>query len=1163
MDSQEDILKDDEKANLGKKLLAEACEKEGLDDKHLPKLSEILGVKSKEALKHVQYEDYLKLEPKVRPWGKRALQKLLEVTVNKGDAGKTFEEVQKKHLETVKQRQEAAKLLLKELKEMHNSHSHSKGIREKEEALWQAIEIPKYWPPLEKSLVGLLENIQKQLEHQELTVSKTESISDMEVLRQVSGGLALRGIYKTSSFADVLAKRDQPIQVPDGFRLAGPEQGSLFERKEFSSSAAEAAFTKSMEKLGFSITISAKAGFWGLNVDTVIDYSSSSQSKETHQSRSEQSYICTTKYHYMPLASCYFQKHQLRLTDVALQELQAIEHLLSSTQEEDRSNMLKSRCKSFFSMFGSHVNQGPLHFGGIFWWKASIEGFRAEQREEMKQQASESLDGYVRAAFSSFGVSMGVDVEGSKYSSHASSQGRDGRRAHTEIQHYVTNTGCPPETNFLPQWKGLVTNNTTWCVIDQGFQLIPVWDIILLNQSDFKSSCQMSSILRAAYEALTNHSVSIMFGEELVSAVEEARASMECVKAWEVTVDEDKLSTLIKFKQNLSEKTKTHNVWINICLSEKGLQEFLVNTVLFCKKSPPENTMCIKSLLKCLLDPYVYSVKDFPRSSFIMQWIFDSKHMLPEALSVSELEDLTTTLLQMKEYIQEVTYAPETATSAIHEAKVKATLTISSTVYYLLQVLRGRAQKDIEQVDIDREIEDVLLDHFKERNLLARIREFPKTKAFSADLEKHIAKKKRWHFFVQNFDHADVGNIQHITNNIIMRVMENTGKKEQEKRDYSQSFIHEILNEVQKGISSVPSNAKYSFNTDYAIDLSLYLCRMASERFKGLHETFRKANDPAIYLANKREDFFKYFQFSCQGATSITTFAVFLCAKIVPALRQAIYERTALTIAQDIRVKLPDFSGNRSSLEAFILKYQAEKENFEYFQEYLNFSGDFMKSYIERRVETYCLDKNRRLEKFLDDSLTHLYENILSAVFQSTKTVKDRRDRNDKISLWLDEFCKALREVLIFPRSNLRSIEHQEIKDIDFLKNAMTEALASLKDSLKEEFPDADMRVFKKQPHAILAEQFSGCWNQCPFCGAVCTNTVPHHDGDHQLVFHRPQVLAGYRWYKTDNLVIDICSGSIVSSNSFRIDENTWIPYKKYRDAVFKARLDRALKDMI
>ncbi|KFV58034.1 Interferon-induced very large GTPase 1, partial [Tyto alba] len=631
----------------------------GLDCSHwLPRLSEILGIKSREALKHAQYEDYLKLECEVRyPWETKALQKLLELT----DSKATFEELQKERLKMAKQRQEEAKLILKELKEMHKSRSHSKDVlRQKEEALWQAMEIPKeHWAPPGKSLVDV--------------------------------------IYRPSSFADVLAKRDQLIRVPDGFKLAGPEQGTLLERKEFSSSAAEATFTKSMEQLGFSISVSAKAGFWGFNVEADADYSSSSRSEDTRQSRSEQSYICTTKYQYIPLASCYFQKHQLRLSDAALQELQDIEHLLSITPKADRPTMLKSRCESFFSRFGSHINQGPLHFGGIFWWKASTEGFKAEQREEMKRQASEALNCYVGASYSSFGGRAGVEVDISKSSSRASLQGKDGRNANTAVQLYVANTGGPSETDSLPQWKlGLVTNNTTWRVIDRGFQLIPVWDIILFNHSsDFKSIYQMSSSLRAVYEELTNRSVGTMFGEELVSAVEEARAFMECVKSW-VAVDERKLLMLIDLKQNLNEKTKNHSVWINVCLSDKALQEFLVNTVLLFQKSPPENIIYIKSLLRCLLDPHVYSVKDFPRSSFIMQWIFHTKQMLPETLSVSEIEDLTKTLLQMKEYIQEVTYAPEASASAIHEAKIKATLTASLSVYSLLQFLQEKAQKDTE-----------------------------------------------------------------------------------------------------------------------------------------------------------------------------------------------------------------------------------------------------------------------------------------------------------------------------------------------------------------------------------------------------------------------------------------------------------------------------------
>uniref|UniRef100_A0A663MGL5 MACPF domain-containing protein n=1 Tax=Athene cunicularia TaxID=194338 RepID=A0A663MGL5_ATHCN len=266
-----------------------------------------------------------------------------------------------------------------------------------------------------------------------------------------------------------------------------------------------------------------------------------------------QSYICTTKYQYIPLASCYFQKHQLQLSDVALRELQDIEHLLSITPEADRPLMLKSRCASFFSRFGSHINQGPLHFGGIFWWRATAEGFSAEQREELKREASEALSSFVGASYSGFGASVEAGVSVSKSSSRASVERKAGRSTHMAIQLYVANTGGPSETDSLPQWKaGLVANNTTWCVIDRGFQLMPVWDIILFNHSsDFKSIYQMSSSLRATYEALTNHSAGTMFGEELVSAVEEARAFVEHVKAWEVRADERQLLTLMDVKRNL------------------------------------------------------------------------------------------------------------------------------------------------------------------------------------------------------------------------------------------------------------------------------------------------------------------------------------------------------------------------------------------------------------------------------------------------------------------------------------------------------------------------------------------------------------------------------------------------------------------------------------
>ncbi|XP_064267497.1 interferon-induced very large GTPase 1-like [Passer domesticus] len=2373
MASQEDTQEGDAKAQL----LAEAFQKEGMDAGYwLPKASQILGIKCREALQHLDYEDYLKMECEVRhPWEKKALQKLLKITDDK----MTTKGVQKKHLEKTKQKKEEAKKALKDLTEMLKRRRHSQdALREKAETLWRAMEIPKeFWPQPKKPLADMLESIQKQLEQQELSAGRGENIPDTEVLKRASGGLALQGIYRTSRPEDVLAKREQLLRVPEGFQLASPEQGSLLERKEFSSSAAESTFSKSMEQLGFSMSVSAKFSFWGINLGVGVDHSSSLQSQDTHQSHSEQSYFCTTKYQYIPLASCYFQRHQLRLSDAALRELQDMEQQrLSFCWEEDNPTLVKM-CESFFSRFGSHINQGPLHFGGIFWWKASTEGFRAEQREEMKRQTTEALNSFVGASWGRFRASVEGSLDVSKPSALASVQGRARESSHTAIQVSMVHTGGPADTASLPQWKtGLISDNTTWCVIDRGFELIPVWDIILCNHCrDFKSAGQMSRALRAAYKALTNQSVGTIFGEELGSAVQEARDFMGIVKTWEVTKgDEEKLLMLMELKDDLSAKTKNSSVWINVCLSDKALQEFLVNTVRSCQESPPENTTSIKVMLRSLLNPHIYSVKDFPKASSIMQWIFQTEHLLPRPPKVSELQELIQTLQQMKEHIHAVTYAPGSTASDVHEAKIEATLTSSLAIYSLLQSLQEQAQKDMEllvllivtstgyqvesstfqhllghpeiqymakemeaaheeyvnlkeqdasraeafllltgltvtpesqelsieqkrerlvfmedhmkglwssriknllqkhsggenwerleqdldslisgclddkwdeermqnilrdledtfptpedpsqsqsksdsskskaneaianqefllllkrlgleshyprkmgmgdfrtickislqdsqpsqdtelpsyflqklltvdyrvrcltcwedsnpklaalpqttakehqqsdsfeeffdnltepapehesidshvhpmdlqmaifhcaddflrqtlatklafcqlavplllpnpstshiefplyalshiqrswkeveksgeqartksynnklifqaqtpivsfirigssasssksqllnallskrkhdtffhrhcrgstrerllmeglveiawycprgspednfercvafcnlhgdardhgaqlqflqeisavnvalvseldhmdsrgkkllqdlwqsqsplvcllteqenvaagqasknikigiknrneaelmdqltktisdllegsnagfsleacvdkarqygfvvdadqpecvtakakakelverlkkeklseiksqllplqgklwyqwcqkdkeltrlqekrnksiehhrsqienekkairekqlkqafplnplmksflgflqaqpadtkkyflqwmkvfmdelscghleelrrdyhelwseilmkkksekksrvndellgrldslsdeindssiglehllrevgqiyealqfinssnesfvklpeiaadlmvsgypvelmdgdasylplrwvgaifdslierlgdkrvfvlsvlgiqstgkstllnamfglqfnvsagrctrgafmqlipvgeelqqdlgfdfvlvvdteglraiemankqslnhdnelatfvigvgnvtvinifgenpsemqdvlqiavqaflrmkkvnlspsclfvhqnvgeatakeqnmegqrrlqekldemtvvaaqqefcdissfsdviafdvnthihyfahlwegnppmappnptysqnvqqlkskilqaakkqsqrsilrfsslkdrigdlwnallnenfvfsfknsleiavyrklesafsqwtwrlrshisdvqmrlenkirngdlqsvtrehleglvretidaiekevekyfredrdretlvqwksgtelklnelketlldetkkkcenlielqkeqrkldarklqyedellrrsrelavslkgkslterelednftlvwnkwiaevsrdarpreRVDIDVEIEDVLLEHFKEPGIHAQIMSFPKGRGFSFDPEKHIMKKKYLGYFSdpRRLSNADVINFQHITDNIIACVKTNIAKKEQEKRDYSRNFIHEILNEVQKGVNSVPSKAKCTFNREYRRDLSLYLCKIAAERFKAMHEAFQKANDPVVYLSSKREDFFQCFQISCQGATSVTTFAVFLCDKIEPALCHAVYERTAKDIAEDMQGQFPDFQGSRANLEVCILRYLAEQENFEYFKQYLTSPKQFFESYIETQVRNYCLDGSRRLGMFLDSSLNLLYRNILSAVSLSTQIVKDRKEREDKVSLWLDEFCRQLSEVINLPRSDLKGIEHQEVADIEFLSRAMTEALAALRERLMKELAVADLSLFSRQPHTILAEHFSGCWEQCPFCGAVCTNTMWNHDGDHQLVFHRPQALKGWRWFGTDQLAIDICSSDVASDGSFRVRDNEEIPYKRYRDA--------------
>ncbi|KAI4895140.1 hypothetical protein NFI96_003212 [Prochilodus magdalenae] len=56
------------------------------------------------------------------------------------------------------------------------------------------------------------------------------------------------------------------------------------------------------------------------------------------------------------------------------------------------------------------------------------------------------------------------------------------------------------------------------------------------------------------------------------------------------------------------------------------------------------------------------------------------------------------------------------------------------------------------------------------------------------------------------------------------------------------------------------------------------------------------------------------------------------------------------------------------------------------------------------------------------------------------------------------------------------------------------------------------MDMFRQGPEDILIEQLCGCWVQCPFCAAICTNTMEGHDGDHSVPFHRPGGVNGKKY---------------------------------------------------
>lgn len=121
--------------------------------------------------------------------------------------------------------------------------------------------------------------------------------------------------------------------------------------------------------------------------------------------------------------------------------------------------------------------------------------------------------------------------------------------------------------------------------------------------------------------------------------------------------------------------------------------------------------------------------------------------------------------------------------------------------------------------------------------------------------------------------------------------------------------------------------------------------------------------------------------------------------------------------------------------------------------------------------------------------------------------------------------------------------------DTEFLKEAMSKALDPAMREVEEDCSSKHIDEIVPDIEKILSEHLCGCWKQCPFCKAICTNTIPQHEGDHSVPFHRPQAVSGWHWHKTDQFHINVCTSSVASNISFILDGFREFPLKKYREA--------------
>ncbi|XP_071377954.1 interferon-induced very large GTPase 1-like [Centroberyx affinis] len=368
------------------------------------------------------------------------------------------------------------------------------------------------------------------------------------------------------------------------------------------------------------------------------------------------------------------------------------------------------------------------------------------------------------------------------------------------------------------------------------------------------------------------------------------------------------------------------------------------------------------------------------------------------------------------------------------------------------------------------------------------------------------------------------------------------------KTGYSSTHMQQIAQHVKEKIQQFQSDiTKYELTKMFTVDVLLFVCEQAGKTFTELHSEFRKSNDASAHLQKMKPQYYNVFKQFLGNATSTAVLGDFVCAKLKSSVEQAVYDQAAIDLAGEMRTTSPEFSGNKTNLEKHILKLLAEAEDFCNFMSYIENTREYFEGFITDTVERYITtEKYPTVLTKIKDNIDDKVKSIIHAMDSATTEV---RQSNGDIQEWLKKVCDAN-----YPKG----IVSQDISDFDFLEEIIKTGLSKFSIEFNQTLScttHLKMEMFRQRPDVLLKKHLCNCcWEKCPFCYTVCTNTVEGHSTDHSAPLHRTNGISGISYDHfgddTKQLGIDFCTTVVASDKAFicSTSKQTFY-YKEFRKA--------------
>ena len=469
---------------------------------------------------------------------------------------------------------------------------------------------PTAWLHESLTLECVVTNLHNYYERVVKTLKATE-LCDASLLQFSSQGLMLKGILMTRDCREQIQSRGVLLKVPTDVELRRPIHSQYELTRVFVKKQEEECFLMGISSLGYSI----------VTCDSAYTSSCTCGSK-VQQSRQKkiaiggkESYLSTVKCSFYPVASCELSDGQLHLSDDAIMHLKEIEKLNASND----NHLVRTECVKFIQKFGSHVNNGTLHFGGVSIRKVFTNGYsktnEAAVCELQRELGSLKLIGECKAV-----SALNLQDTRGRYTDELL------KKTFVELHHY----GSACEVSGVLDWKNsLLCCNNEWVVVDRGVKFLPMWDILIVNHSDtFKMPATLGVLMKQAWKAMTQY-----YPELTIRDNDEHTSKLKTMmQGWRDTNDslqcKDYLVSLLETKKAVSEFYMDLEAWSRFYLSQQPLQKFIKGVVdmhIVPHSSDPNLQKKLREHLQDLLEPIDLRSVFFPSKTHICQSLYNTQ----------------------------------------------------------------------------------------------------------------------------------------------------------------------------------------------------------------------------------------------------------------------------------------------------------------------------------------------------------------------------------------------------------------------------------------------------------------------------------------------------------------------------------------------------------